>query len=62
MDEKGNEVKERLTGIPAWIFQHEYDHLQGKLFMDLALEQKSRVFKVVGKDRTGADVFEEVTI
>ncbi|MBI2021407.1 peptide deformylase [Candidatus Daviesbacteria bacterium] len=62
LDEKGNEVKERLTGIPAWIFQHEYDHLQGKLFMDLALEQKSRVFKVVGKDRTGADVFEEVTI
>lgn len=58
----GKETKERLTGFPAWVYQHEYDHLQGKLFMDLVLAQKGKVFKVVGKDRTGGEVFEEVTL
>jgi peptide deformylase len=61
-DEKGDVVKERLTGIKAWIFQHEYDHLQGKLFMDKVLEEKSRLFKVAGRDRAGAEIFEEVSI
>src|SRR5207302_571200 len=32
MDDKGLLHKEKLTGVEAWIFQHEYDHLQGKLF------------------------------
>lgn len=62
-DEQGNFIKkERLTGLLAWIFQHEYDHLQGKLFMDRVLEQKSRLFKVVGKDSAGAEIFEEVSL
>jgi peptide deformylase len=60
--EQGQEIKKKLTGIDAWIFQHEFDHLQGRLYMDLVLEQKSRIYKVVGKDRTGADVFEEVPL
>ena len=62
MDEQGKQIKEKLTGFPAWVFQHEYDHLQGKLFMDLVLSQKAKLFKVVGKDRAGADIFEEVGI
>lgn len=62
IDESGNSKTEKLVGLEAWIFQHEYDHLQGKLFMDLLLEQKGRLFKVVGKDRTGAEVFEEVPL
>lgn len=61
-DGDGNEHTEKLTGLDAHIFQHEYDHLQGKLFMDLLMEQKGRLFKIVGKDKTGADVFEEVTL
>lgn len=60
--ENGNKIKEKLSGIPAWIFQHEFDHLHGKLFMDRILEQKSRLFKVVGKDRAGAEIFEEVAL
>lgn len=60
MDNKGQKRQEKLTGIMAWIFQHEYDHLQGKLFMDIVLEQKAKLFKVVGKDRTGSEVFEEI--
>ncbi len=62
MDKYGKGIKEKLTGFPAWVFQHEYDHLQGKLFMDLVLSQKAKLFKVVGKDRAGADIFEEVGI
>lgn len=61
-DESGQEHTEKLTGLDAHIFQHECDHLQGKLFMDRVMEQKGRLFKIVGKDRAGADVFEEVTL
>ena len=59
-NEKGQRVEETLKGIEAWIFQHEYDHLQGKLFIDCVMEHKSRLYKVVGRDRAGAEIFEEV--
>jgi peptide deformylase len=62
MDEKGQHQTTRLKGLMAHIFQHEVDHLHGKLFMDLVLEQKGKLYKVVGKDRAGADVFEEVPL
>lgn len=62
LDENGNEVKERLRGTTAWIFQHETDHLNGRLFVDKVLAEKSRLFKVSGKDRAGNDVFEEVAL
>ena len=62
MDKDGEQIKTKLTGVAAWIFQHECDHLQGKLFMDKVLEQKARLFKVVGKDRSGAEIFEEQSI
>lgn len=61
-DREGKQVKAKLSGVEAWIFQHEYDHLQGKLFMDKVMEERSRLFKVVGRDRAGAEVFEEVAI
>lgn len=62
MNESGQVVKERLSGLMAWIYQHEYDHLHGRLFMDLVLEQKGRLYKVVGKDRAGADIFERIPL
>lgn len=62
MDRDGNHIKEHLTGVDAHIFQHETDHLQGKLFMDHVMEQKGKLYKVVGKDRTGSDVFEQVPL
>ena len=61
-DLSGKVVKERLKGLEAHIYQHECDHLTGKLFMDHILEQKSKLFKVVGKDQTGADVYEQVPL
>lgn len=62
IDPSGKEITEFLKGLSAWIFQHEYDHLHGKLMIDRVLEQKSRLFKVVGKDRAGADIFEEIKL
>ena len=62
MDETGKIIKANLKGVMAWIFQHEIDHLNGRLFMDRVLEQKGKFYKNVGKDKTGADIFEEVTI
>jgi peptide deformylase len=61
-DVTGKKVQKKLVGLEAWIYQHEYDHLQGKLFIDKVLEQKGRMFKVVGKDRAGAEIFEEIRL
>lgn len=61
-DLSGKVIKERLKGLEAHIYQHEVDHLTGKLFMDHILEQKSKLFKVVGKDKAGADVYEQVPL
>ena len=62
MDIDGNTVRERMTGLMAHIYQHEVDHLAGKLFMDHILEQKTKLYKVVGRDRAGSEIFEEVAL
>lgn len=59
---EGKTIKAALKGIPAWIFQHEIDHLNGILFSDRVLEQKGKFYKYTGKDKTGTDTFEEITI
>ena len=61
-DETGKKFRETLTGLKAHIFQHEVDHLNGILFTMRVLEQKSKLFKVVGKDESGADIFKEIDI
>lgn len=61
-DLSGKVIKERLKGLEAHIYQHECDHLHEKLFMDHILEQKSKLFKVVGKDAAGADIYEQVPL
>lgn len=61
-DSKGKTITLPLKGIPAWIFQHEIDHLNGILFSDRVLEQKGKFYKYTGKDKAGSDVFREITI
>lgn len=61
-DEKGNQITKTFKGIPAWIFQHEMDHLNGVLFSHRVLEQKGQFYKYTGKDKTGTDIFEEVIL
>lgn len=61
-NETGKLMKKPLKGVLAWIFQHEIDHLNGILFPQRVLEQKGKFYKFTGKDKTGTDIFEEVTI
>ncbi len=61
-DEEGNLIKKTLIGIPAWIFQHEVNHLDGILFSEKVLAQKGQFYKFTGKDKAGTDTFEEITI
>lgn len=44
------EVTKTLTGFPAQVVQHEMDHLNGRLFVDLVLEQKKRLLKLKGEE------------
>jgi len=62
LDPSGKTVTQPLKGVLAWIFQHEIDHLDGILFQDRVLEQKGTFYKFTGKDKTGTDMFEEITI
>lgn len=58
-DKSGKQFKKILKGSASWIFQHEFDHINGVLFVDRVLEQKGRMFKFKGKDQAGGDIFEE---
>lgn len=62
MDSTGQMVNSTLRGLDAHIFQHEIDHLNGVLFIDKVMQQKGKFFKVVGKDKTNTDIFEEIKI
>jgi peptide deformylase len=44
-DENWVEKTERYDGYPARIIQHEYDHLQGKLFVDRISPLRKRILK-----------------
>lgn len=59
---EGKTVIKAIKGVFAWIFQHETDHLNGVLFSNRVLEQKGKFYKFTGKDQTGTDIFEEITI
>ncbi len=61
-DEAGKNIIKTLRGVSAWIFQHEMDHLSGTLFPDRVLEKKGKFYKVVGKDKTGTDIFEPIEL
>ncbi len=61
-DETGEAIVKPLKGVLAWIFQHETDHINGILFPDRVLQQGGKFYKFTGKDETGADTFEEITI
>jgi peptide deformylase len=44
------EKTEVFSGFPAHIIQHEMDHLNGILFIDHALSQNTKLFKIQGKN------------
>lgn len=61
-DTEDHHITKNLKNIPAWIFQHEVDHLDGILFTERVLQQKGKFYKFTGKDNTGTDIFEEITL
>ncbi|HHG83218.1 MAG TPA: peptide deformylase [Bacteroidetes bacterium] len=44
-DENWEVHEKRFTGIPARIIQHEYDHLEGKLFTDYVTGLRKKMIK-----------------
>lgn len=45
VDEQFKEHEEEFTGITARVIQHEYDHIDGKLFIDYLPPLKKRLIK-----------------
>lgn len=45
LDENFVEHEEDFTGVPARIIQHEYDHLQGKVFVDKLSSLRKTILK-----------------
>lgn len=55
-DENWNEFEEEFTGMKARIIQHEYDHIEGKLFIDYLTPLKKRMLKGKLADISKGDV------
>ncbi len=45
MDENFVQHEQEFTGITARVIQHEYDHIEGKLFIDYLTQLKKRLIK-----------------
>ena len=60
-DEKGKKQSLQLEGKEAVYVQHEFDHLEGILFVDRILEQSEKIYKQE-KDEKGETVLSEVEI
>lgn len=61
-DENWNEFEEEFTGMKARIIQHEYDHIEGKLFIDYLTPLKKRMLKGKLADISKGDVDTEYRI
>ncbi len=59
--ESGQIQVRKFAGQLSTIIQHEYDHLNGILFIDRVLEQKGRLYELV-KDEKGKECLEEIRI
>lgn len=55
-DENWNQKEEVYEGIKARIIQHEYDHLEGKMFIDYLSPLKKRMLKGKLTDISKGDV------
>lgn len=60
-DEHGVTHEEEFSGFLATIIQHETDHVNGILFTQRVLEQKSKLYQTA-KDKDGKEVLTEISI
>ena len=56
MDENFKEQEAEFHGITARVIQHEYDHIEGKLFIDYLSQLKKRLIKKKLDDITAGKV------
>jgi peptide deformylase len=61
-DEKWEPKEENFDGMKARIIQHEYDHIEGKLFIDYLTPLKKRMLKGKLSDISRGDVDTEYRI
>jgi peptide deformylase len=61
-DENWNQLEEDYDGIKARVIQHEYDHIEGKLFIDYLTPLKKRMLKGKLNDISRGDVDTEYRI
>lgn len=61
-DEQWNMHEEEYDGMKARIIQHEYDHIEGKLFVDYLTPLKKRMLKGKLNDISKGDVDTEYRI
>ena len=61
-DERWNQLEEEYDGVKARIIQHEYDHIEGKLFIDYLTPLKKRMLKGKLNDISRGDVDTEYRI
>jgi peptide deformylase len=62
IDENWNLVEEEYDGTKARIIQHEYDHIEGKLFIDYLTPLKKRMLKGKLKNISKGEVETEYRI
>ena len=62
LDEEGKPKEEEYDGMKARIIQHEYDHLDGKMFIDYLTPLKKRMLKGKLTDISKGDVHTEYRI
>lgn len=60
-DEKGQKRSQSFKNRLAICLQHEFDHLNGVLFIDRLLKQKGKIYELK-KDKKGKDVFKQVEL
>jgi len=60
-NEEGKTKKQTFKGKESICLQHETDHLNGILFIERALKQNNKLYKLT-KDEKDKDIFEEIKI
>ncbi len=61
-DQHGEKYTKKLEGYEARVFQHEFDHLNGKLFIDYLTMVKRRLIKTKLEEikRKSAEILKEI--
>lgn len=60
-DQLGEKIEKTFAGKESAYFLHEYDHLDGILFIDRILEQKGKIYQIE-KDKDGKEELVEIEL